>query len=65
MSEESLVAFIKEWQTGAGLILASVLGGGLVDVLFAMRQQAILALGGLVIGGMLTFAVLSYLLYGR
>jgi hypothetical protein len=65
MSEGSLVAFIEEWQTGAGLILASVLGGGLIAVLFAMRQQALLALGGFVIGGVLTFAVLSYLLYGR
>jgi hypothetical protein len=65
MSEGNLVEFIEEWQTVAGLILASALGGGLIAVVFGMRQQAILTLGGLVIGGMLTFAVLSYLLYGR
>jgi hypothetical protein len=63
--ERSTADFIEEWQTGAELVLASALGGGLVAVFFGMRQQAFLALGGLLIGGVLTFAVLSYLLYGR
>ncbi|MFB6170375.1 MAG: hypothetical protein ABEJ06_04425 [Haloarculaceae archaeon] len=65
MADESLVAFVERWQTGAFLVLVSVLCG--VGVALAARSVAppfgpVLGFLG---GGVLGFLALSYLLYGR
>lgn len=65
MSGESTADLLEEWQTGAGLILGSALGGAVIGGLAAMRQPgSLVGVGGFVIGGVLTFVLLSSVFYG-
>jgi hypothetical protein len=65
MATSSVVEFVEEWQTGAFLLLASALAGGVVASAVGRGVSSDLALFGFAGGAALAFAALSYLLYGR
>jgi len=66
MSEKNIVAFIEEWQTGFFLLLGSIFGGIITLVAVGQVAPASPAIGltAFVGGTVLTFAVVSLLLYG-
>jgi len=68
MSERSAIDFIEEYQTGAFIVIGTIVGA--VAVLVATNQilgslGGTLGLGVFVGGMIVTFVLLSYLLYGR
>ena len=65
MAEQNVVGFIEEWQTGAFLIIGSVLVGALSGSLLGSPGSGNLGLLGLIAGSALAFLSISYLLYGR
>lgn len=65
MAEESTVAFVERWQTGAALLLASALAGGVLAAILGNADVPYGALAGFVGGALACFLALSYLLYGR
>lgn len=65
MSERTIVDVIEDWQTGALFILVSVLIGAVLGWFFASESSVYLGVGGFAVGSLVTFLVLSYLVYGR
>ncbi|CQH58806.1 uncharacterized protein HHUB_2832 [Halobacterium hubeiense] len=65
MAEETTVAFVERWQTGAALLLASALAGGILAAVLGNADVPYGAFVGLVGGAVACFLALSYLLYGR
>jgi hypothetical protein len=65
MGEKSMVDFVEEWQTGFFLIIGSVVFG--IFTAFVVRPYTIPRITFLSFfgGGIVGFAILSYLLYGR
>ncbi len=68
MSAETLPELVAAWQTGAAIVIASVLTGAVGG--FAVVRTGALGLFpgfvvGLLGGTLLAFLALSYLLYGR
>ncbi|WP_137290347.1 hypothetical protein [Natronorubrum halophilum] len=67
MAEKNVVDFIEEWQTGAFLIVLSVVSGAVLlfgfGFVLPLSPIAILSvfLGGITVA----FVVLSYIMYGR
>ena len=67
MTEQSVVDFIEEWQTGAFLIVLSVVVGvlsviGLVSVL---PSSPAVILGAFLVGTIVAFVGSSFIMYGR
>ncbi|WP_277542734.1 hypothetical protein [Haloarcula laminariae] len=65
MSGQSFGDFVNEWQTGALLVLASVVVGFATGSIAAVDGQYIFGVLGFAVGAVGTFLLLSYLLYGR
>jgi len=65
MPNESTVAFVERWQTGAALLLASALAGGVLAAVLGNADVPYGALAGFAGGAIACFLALSYLLYGR
>lgn len=63
--KKNFVGFVEEWQTGAFFLLVSALVGIGVGTVIGSFRPGVLALAGIIIGAILTFLLLSYLLYGR
>ena len=61
---ETFAELVEEWQTGALLLVAAVIGGTLGTVA-ASSAGPTAGIVGFFTGGALVFAVISYLLYGR
>ena len=65
MSDTSGVALVEEWQTGAFLLVGSVVIGVILAGIGGSVSGQIAAVGGFILGPIVGFLVLSYLLYGR
>ncbi len=65
MSEQNVVGFIEEWQTGAFLIIGSALVGAVSGSFLGSLGSGNLGLVGFIAGASLAFLSISYLLYGR
>lgn len=65
MSNKSGVDLFEEWQTGAFLILGSVVIGFILAAIGGSVGGRIGGLSGFVVGPIVGFLVLSYLFYGR
>ncbi|WP_459876719.1 hypothetical protein [Halorubrum gandharaense] len=67
MAEQSTVGFLEKWQTGAFLVVSSVLGG--VIALYGFGHvvpiSLITGVGVFVLGTIVAFVALSFLIYGR
>lgn len=66
MTERTIVDLVEDWQTGFFLLLGSAVVGILgALVVGRMTDGGAGALAGFVVGGVLAFVAISYLLYGR
>jgi len=65
MAADDTAAFLREWQTGVLLLLGSVFGGVALLTSLGAPNSGFVGLARLLVGSVLTFLVLSYLLYGR
>jgi hypothetical protein len=65
MTNKSRAALVEEWQTGAFLLVGSVVIGVALAGIGGSVSGRIAALGGFVLEPIVGFLVLSYLLYGR
>ncbi|GAA0271596.1 hypothetical protein [Halobacterium noricense] len=65
MTDETTVAFVERWQTGAALLLASALVGGTLAAVLGNADVPYGAFVGFVGGAVACFLALSYALYGR
>jgi hypothetical protein len=62
---ETTVELVEEWQTGAFFVLASAFIGVIFMAVFGSNFGPLAGITALVGTGLATFALLSYLLYGR
>lgn len=67
MAEQSGVEFIEEWQSGAFLILLSVVVGAVLVIGLGslLPSSPVAMLGVFLIGGIAAFVASSYIMYGR
>ncbi|UVE51275.1 hypothetical protein KU306_05160 [Haloferax larsenii] len=65
MSEKTAVEFIEEWQTGAFLIIGSVVAGAFSAVALGPYETLAGVLFVFFFGAVFAFLGFSYLLYGR
>jgi hypothetical protein len=67
MAEQSTVDFIEEWQTGAFLIVLSVVVGALsvIGLGSVLPSSPIVILGVFLVGTIAAFLGLSFIIYGR
>ena len=67
MAEQSTVNFIEEWQTGAFLIVLSVVVGALsvIGLGSVLPSSSIVILGVFLVGTIAAFLGLSFIIYGR
>ncbi|MFD1572325.1 hypothetical protein [Halorubrum laminariae] len=67
MAEQSTVNFIEEWQTGAFLIVLSVVVGALsvIGLGSVLPSSPIVILGVFLVGTIAAFLGLSFIIYGR
>lgn len=65
MAERTIVDFIEDWQTGALFVLVSGLVGAVLAWFLTTEGSVYLGFGGFIVGLLLTFLLLSYLVYGR
>ena len=67
MAEQSVVDFIEEWQTGAFLIVLSVVVGALLVIGLdsILPLLPVVALGVFLVGIIVAFLGSSFIIYGR
>lgn len=67
MAEQSTVDFIEEWQTGAFLIVLSVVVGALsvIGINSVLPSSPVVTLGVFLVGTIVTFVGSSFIIYGR
>lgn len=65
MTEQNVMGFIEEWQTGTFLIIGSALVGAVSGSLLGSIGSGNLGLVGFLVGAILAFLSISYLLYGH
>lgn len=67
MGQNSVVSFIERWQTGAGILLGSIVGGIFIAILTStfIAMNAAVYFIAVVFGGLLSFVLISYFLYGH
>lgn len=67
MAEQSVVDFIEEWQTGAFLIVLSVVVGVLsvVGLGSVLPSSPVVILGVFLVGTIVAFVGTSFIIYGR
>jgi len=64
MNEQDVVGFLKEWQTGAFLVIGSTTAGFVSGSFLGSLGSGTLGLVGFIAGSVLAFLSISYLLYG-
>lgn len=67
MAEQSGVEFIEEWQTGAFLLVLSVVVGAVLVIGLGsiLPSSSVVVLSVFLVGTIAAFIVSSYLIYGR
>jgi len=67
MAEQSGVDFIKKWQTGAFLLVLSVVVGAVLVIGFGsvLPSSPVVVLSVFLVGTIVAFVVSSYIIYGR
>ena len=67
MAKQSVVDFIEEWQTGAFLIVLSVVVGALpvIGLGSVLPSSPVVILGVFLIGTIVAFVGSSFIIYGR
>lgn len=67
MTEQSAVGFIQEWQTGAFLIILSVVVGALsvIGLDSVLPSSPVVILGVFLVGTVVAFVGSSFIIYGR
>ncbi|WP_435333586.1 hypothetical protein [Haloarchaeobius sp. TZWWS8] len=65
MSQKTVVDFLERWQTGFLLVVSAAFVGTVVAMLTRSFEPPYGGTLGFVAGAVVTFLLLSYLLYGR
>ena len=65
MSDTSRASLVEEWQTGALLVIGSVVVGVILATIGGSVSGQFGAISGFILGPILAFLAFSYLLYGR
>ena len=65
MSDTSRASLVEEWQTGALLVIGSIVVGVILATVGGSVSGQLGAIAGFILGPILGFLAFSYLLYGR